>query len=74
MAVLETNRDELDPEIIEIPDKLVDILQALSDYCDKQTPPNANGCEECPFYLNSYNNCRISDEGYGVPHNWAVYY
>lgn len=83
MAVLKTNYDrvetekfykEIESKKIEVPDNLVDILKSLSDYCDKHTVSDSGYCYNCPFYTGKTSNeCLINKNGYGIPHEWAVY-
>ena len=86
MTVLETNYDrvetekfykEIETKKIEVPDNLVDILRALSMYCDNQTLSN-DGCTGCLFYEHDCKKrelsmCIFANKGYGIPHEWAVY-
>lgn len=83
MAVVETNYDRVETEKFyketklkkfNVPDSLVDILEALSIYCDEHTASYPNGCFNCPFYIpNIECSCLISQSGYDAPCHWAVY-
>ena len=81
--ILETNYDRVETEKfykeiksqkIEISDNLVDILRALSNYCDKHTLSDSDYCNNCPFYTGQNSNeCLVNKNGYGLPHEWAIY-
>lgn len=85
MAVLETNyiemeiekrykKPEIKPDRFEVPNNLVDVLEALSGYCDERTVPYSNGCFNCPFYIEDETcSCLIAKSGFNSPYNWAVY-
>lgn len=83
MAILETNYDrvetekfyqEIKPQKFNVPDKLVDVLEALSIYCDKHTASYSIGCFNCPFYIADIKcSCLIVKSGFDSPCNWAVY-
>lgn len=83
MAILETNYDrvetekfykEIKPQKFNVPDKLVDVLEALSDYCDKHTVSYLNACFNCPFYIEDETcSCLIAKSGFDSPYNWTVY-
>lgn len=64
----------IEPNRFKVPDNLVDILMGLSAYCDKHTLSDSDYCSNCPFYTGSiFNWCVIRDNGYGLPHEWAIY-
>lgn len=83
MAILETNYDivetekyyqDIEPKKFQVPDSLVDILEALSIYCDEHTDSYSIGCFNCPFYITDIKcSCLIAESGYDVPCHWAVY-
>lgn len=74
MAILETNYDELEPIVIEVPENLADVLEALSYYCNEHTTFYSNGCFNCPFYIEDETcSCLIAKSGFNSPYNWAVY-
>lgn len=55
-------------------DKLVDVLEALSIYCDEHTDSYPIGCFNCPFYITDIEcSCLIAKSGFDSPCNWAVY-
>lgn len=83
MAVVETNYDRVETEKFyketklkkfNVPDKLVDVLEALSYYCNEHTAFYSNGCFNCPFYIEDATcSCLIAKSGFNSPYNWAVY-
>lgn len=74
MAILETNCDEIEPVVIEVPENLANVLEALSGYCDEHTAFYSKGCFNCPFYIeDEMCSCLIAKSGFNSPYNWAVY-
>lgn len=74
MAILNIDYGESELKLFNIPDKIMGVLETLSDYCDEHTLPNSDGCFNCPFYMNNIEaTCLLVKNGYGIPCNWVVY-